>query len=133
VVLPFIMPPREKTMGWKGRLLRGRWRTLWSATESRYLLTSRDGSMSRFGSFVARSSSFARETTVRSYSALASPVACDPSRENTWMSLRLLVWWPRGSSQTRVPGVEARACPMMFFAPSCRATLLNFLWRQTSG
>jgi hypothetical protein len=21
VVLPFIMPPREKTMGWKGRLL----------------------------------------------------------------------------------------------------------------
>jgi hypothetical protein len=22
----------------------------------------------------------------------------------TWMSLRLLVWWPRGSSLTRVPG-----------------------------
>src|SRR5689334_528423 len=49
------------------------------------------------------------------------------------MSLRLLAWWPRGSSRTRVPGVEARACPMMCFAPSCRATLLNFLWRQTSG
>jgi hypothetical protein len=28
VVLPFIMPPREKTMGWKGRLLVGRCRTL---------------------------------------------------------------------------------------------------------
>jgi hypothetical protein len=48
VVLPFIMPPREKTMGWKGRLLVGRWRILSSATESRYLLTSRDGSVSWF-------------------------------------------------------------------------------------
>jgi hypothetical protein len=28
VVLPFIMPPREKTMGWNGRLLLGRWRTV---------------------------------------------------------------------------------------------------------
>jgi hypothetical protein len=45
-VLPFIMPPRERTMGWKGRLLVGRWRTLWSETESRHLLTSRDGSVS---------------------------------------------------------------------------------------
>jgi hypothetical protein len=28
VVLPFIMPPSERTIGWKGRLLVGRWRTL---------------------------------------------------------------------------------------------------------
>jgi hypothetical protein len=28
VVLPFIIPPRERTMGWKGRLLLGRWRAL---------------------------------------------------------------------------------------------------------
>jgi hypothetical protein len=28
VVLPFNMPPREKTLGWKGRLLVGRWRAL---------------------------------------------------------------------------------------------------------
>jgi hypothetical protein len=46
VVLPFIIPTRERTMGWNGRLLVGRWRTLWSATESRYLLTSRDGLLS---------------------------------------------------------------------------------------
>jgi hypothetical protein len=26
------------------------------------------------------------------------------------MSLRLLIWWPRGSSLTWVPGWEARAC-----------------------
>ena len=75
VVLPFIVPPREKTMGWKGRLLRGRCRTLWSATESRYLLTSRDGLLSCSGRLVERASLLARETTVRSYSALASPVA----------------------------------------------------------
>jgi hypothetical protein len=46
VVLPFIMPPRDKTMGWNGRLLVGQCRTLLSATESRYLLTSGDGSVS---------------------------------------------------------------------------------------
>jgi hypothetical protein len=40
-----------------------------------------------------RASLLARETTVRSYSALASPVAWDPSRVITWMSLRLLVRW----------------------------------------
>jgi hypothetical protein len=26
VVLPFIIPPSERTVGWKGRLLVGRWR-----------------------------------------------------------------------------------------------------------
>jgi hypothetical protein len=71
--------------------------------------------------------------TVRSNSALTSPVAWDPRGVMTWMSLRLLVWWPRSSSLTRVPGVEARACPMMRLAPSCRATRRGFLWRQTSG
>jgi hypothetical protein len=35
VMLPFIMPPREKTIGWKGRVLMGRWRILWLATKSR--------------------------------------------------------------------------------------------------
>jgi hypothetical protein len=75
VVLPFIIPPSERTMGWKGRLLVGRWRTLWSATESRYLLIKRDGSVSWFGGYVARASLLAKDTTVRSYSALASPVA----------------------------------------------------------
>jgi hypothetical protein len=49
------------------------------------------------------------------------------------MSLRLLVWWPRGSSLTLVPGVEARGCPMMCLAPSWRATRHGFLWRLTSG
>jgi hypothetical protein len=58
--------------------------------------------------------------------SLASSVAWDPSKVRTWMSLRLLVWWPRGSSLTRVPGVEARACPMMRLAP-CRATRHGFL------
>lgn len=58
---------------------------------------------------VARESLLARETTVRSYSTLANPVAWDPSSVMTSMSLRLLVWWPRGSSLTRVPGMEARA------------------------
>jgi hypothetical protein len=52
MVLSFIMPPREKTMAWKGRLLLGRWRILWSATESRYLLTSRDGLWSCSGRLV---------------------------------------------------------------------------------
>jgi hypothetical protein len=97
VVLPFIIPPSERTMGWKGRLLVGRWRTLWSATESRYFLTNRDGLLSFSGRLVVRESLVARETTVRSCSALASPVAWDPSRVIVWMSLRLLVWWPRVS------------------------------------
>jgi hypothetical protein len=52
VVLPFIMPPREKTRGWKGRLRLGRWQILWLATESRYLLTSLDGLLSRSGRLV---------------------------------------------------------------------------------
>jgi hypothetical protein len=46
--------------------------------------------------------------TVRSYSALASPVAWDPSSVKTWMSLRLLVWWLRSLSLTRVPGWRQR-------------------------
>jgi hypothetical protein len=90
---------------------------LWSATESRYLSTSRDGLWSCSGRLVERASLLARQTTVKSYSALASPVAWDPSRVITWMSLRLLVRWPGDSSRTRVPGVEARACPMMRLAP----------------
>jgi hypothetical protein len=46
--------------------------------------------------------------TVRSYSVLASPVARDPSSVKTWMSLCLLVWWPRSLSLTRVPGWRQR-------------------------
>jgi hypothetical protein len=38
VLPPFIIPPSKSTMRWNGRLLVGRWRTLWSGTESRYLL-----------------------------------------------------------------------------------------------
>jgi hypothetical protein len=60
------------------------------------------------------------------YSAMAIPVTWDQSSMRTWMSLRLLVWWPRGSSLssslTWVPRGEARASPMMRLAPSCRAT-----------
>ena len=51
----------------------------------------------------------------------------------TWMSMRLLVWWPRGSRLTRVPRLEAWACPIMRSVPSCRATRHDFLCRQTSG
>jgi hypothetical protein len=39
------------------------------------LLTSRDGLLSCSGRLVERASLLARETTARSYSALASPVA----------------------------------------------------------
>src|SRR5689334_23279666 len=53
-------------------------------------------------------------------------LAWDPTMVMTWTSLRLLVWWPRGSSLTRVPGVEGRACRMMR-APSCQATHHGFL------
>jgi hypothetical protein len=66
MVLPFNMPPWEKTTGWKGSLLLGRWRILWSATESRDLLTSRDGLSSCSGWLVLRSALLAGETTVRS-------------------------------------------------------------------
>jgi hypothetical protein len=66
LVLPFIMPTMEKTTGWNGRLLLGRSRILWSATESRYLLTSQDGLLSCSGRLVVRASLLARETTVRS-------------------------------------------------------------------
>jgi hypothetical protein len=51
----------------------------------------------------------------------------------TWMSMRLLVWRPRGSRLTRVPGLEAWACPIMRSVPSCRATRHDFLCRQTTG
>jgi hypothetical protein len=62
---------------------------------------------------------------VLTYSAVASPVAWLSRKVMSWMSLRLLVWWPRGSSQTRAPGVEAMARPMMRLAPSCRATHIH--------
>jgi hypothetical protein len=37
------------------------------------------------------------------------------------------VWWSRGSSPTRAPGVEARACRMMRLAPSCGATHIHLI------
>jgi hypothetical protein len=55
------------------------------------LVTNRDGSLSCSGGPVVRESLLARETTVRSYSALASPVVWDPSSVMTWRSLHLLV------------------------------------------
>jgi hypothetical protein len=76
---------------------------------------------------VLRASLLAKETTVRSYPALASPVAWDPKTLMAWMSLLLLVWWPRGSSLTQVPGLEARAYPTMRLALACLATRHGFL------
>src|SRR6516164_5175433 len=72
--------------GVERRFLVGRCRTLWSATESRYLLTSGDGLWSCWR-LVVWESLVARETTVRSYSALASPGGWDPRSAVTWMSL----------------------------------------------
>jgi hypothetical protein len=63
-------------------LLLGRWRILWSATESWYLLTSRDGLLSCSGKIVVLESLLARETTVRSYSALASPMGLGPKERD---------------------------------------------------
>lgn len=74
VVLLFIMPPRKDDKG-KGKLPLERWRILWSVTESRSLLTSRDGLSSRFTRLVIRASLLAWGTTVRSYPTLAGPVA----------------------------------------------------------
>jgi hypothetical protein len=66
VVSPFIMPFREKTRGWNGRLLPGRCQILWSATMSRYLSISREGLLSLSGRVVLRASLLECETTVRS-------------------------------------------------------------------
>lgn len=80
VVLPSIMPPREKTVGWKRGLLVGRWRILRSATESKYLSTSRVGFSMCSARVVALGSLLTRKITVRSYPALAKPMAGGPTR-----------------------------------------------------
>jgi hypothetical protein len=84
-------------------------------------VTSRDGLLSCSGILVVQESLRARELTVSSYSAMASPLALDLRSAITW---RPCASWCGGrGAQASLDrwGVETRASPLMRLAPSCRA------------